>query len=425
MPCIYGKSAVGSAAHDKYWYGNGLPGWNQTYGGGTDEAYAVVQTSDGGYALTGRTYSFGAGSADFYLVKTDVSGNMLWNKTYGGAGADEAHSVVQTTDGGYMLAGYTNSFGAGNSDFYLVKTDASGNLLWNRTYGGAGVDYGYSVVQTGDGGYAITGVTDVYGARHGDVCLIKTDSEGNTQWNKTYGGTNYEETQSLVQTGDGGYAVAGYTYSFGAGDANSYLVKTDALGNMQWNKTYGGTDYEFSYSLVRTSDGGYAIAGFTTSLGDVDCHLVKTDASGSMLWSKTYGGTGDDEAYSVVQTSDGGYALAGLTRSFGAGLDDCYLVKTDASGNLLWSRSHGGTQVDWAYSVVQTSDGGYALAGFTDSFRSGKRVCYLVKTDQLGLADLQWGITIAGITPDSITLYRGTIDPYYNFVRVVIWKIKQ
>jgi len=160
-----------------------------------------------------------------------------WNKTYGGTSNDVAWSAVQTWDGGYALAGYTESFGAGDSDFWLVKTDSSGNIQWNKTYGGTNTDYAHSVVQTWDGGYALAGDTWSLELDDADFWLVKTDSSGNMQWSKTYGGTNYDCVRSVVQTWDGGYALAGYTYSFGAGDSDFWLVKTDSSGNIQWNKT--------------------------------------------------------------------------------------------------------------------------------------------------------------------------------------------
>ncbi len=357
--------------------------WNQTYGGtGADYGYSVVQTSDGGYAVAGYTSSFGAVGGDCYLVRTNYAGSMLWNKTYGGTGYEEADSVVQTGDGGYAIAGYTNSFGAGGSDFYLVKTDYYGSMLWNKTYGGTGTDYGYSVIQTSDGGYAVAGYTNSFGAVGGDCYLVRTDSSGTLLWNKTYGGTGTDYGYSVIQTSDGGYAVAGYTNSFGAVGGDCYLVRTDSSGTLLWNKTYGGTGTDYGYSVVQTGDGGYAIAGYTNSFGAVggDCYLVRTDSSGTLLWNKTYGGAGGDVAWSVVQTSDGGYAVAGYTNSFGAGGYDFYLVRTNYAGSMLWNQTYGGTGADYGYSVVQASDGGLVLAGDTNSFGAGGYDVWLVRT---------------------------------------------
>jgi hypothetical protein len=372
--------------------------WNRTYGGiGEDVAYSVVQTSDGGYALAGSSGSVGA--RDAWLVKTDAAGNQVWNHTYRGAGDDEVQSVNQTKDGGYVLAGWTNSWGEGNFDFWLVKTDEFGNHLWNKTYGGSNSDKAYCVVQTSDDGYALAGTTKSYGAGNFDFWLVKTNSSGGEIWRQHHGGTDIDVAYSLVQTDDGGYALAGQTDSFGGGNFDFWLVKTNSTGNMTWNKTYGKTTLDFAYSVVRTSDGGYALAG-ATGLGpsDLDFWLVKTDAYGNHLWNKTYGGTGAQEAHSVVRTSDGGYALAGETYPSGTFVSNFSLVKTDSAGSIQWNGTYGGTGEDWAYSVVQTSDGGYVMAGSTDSLGASGYDFYLVKARS---CTLTISTTIGGTTNPS------------------------
>jgi hypothetical protein len=369
-------------------------GWTKTYGGtGDDRAHALVQTGDGGYVLGGSTKSFGAGLWDFWLVKTDAYGTMMWNMTYGGTGDDVAWALVQTDDGRYALAGWTESFGAGNKDFWLVKTDASGNMQWNQTYGGTGDDVALALVRTSDGGYALTGTTHSFDAGNLDTWLVKTDASGTMQWNRTYGGTGTDavhEALTLVQTDDGGYALAGITRSSGAGwQSDFWLVKTDSSGNMMWNKTYGGTRDDEVRALVQTDDEGYALVGWTVSFGVGDCDfwLVKTDAAGNMQWNRTYGGTLNDYAYALVQTTDGGYALAGGTDSFGVN-GGFWLVKTDSAGTIMWNKSYGGTGTDAvheAHALVQTSDGGYALAGITLSLGAGNWDFWLVKTDASGV----------------------------------------
>jgi parallel beta-helix repeat protein len=358
--------------------------WNKTYGGtGSDFALALVQTVDGGCALAGRTYSFGAGSSDIWLVKTDASGNHLWNRTYGGTGEDRTSSLVQTVDGGYALAGTTYSFGAGSSDIWLVKTDESGNHLWNRTYGGIREDDpAHFVVQTVDGGYALAGRTYSFGAGSSDMWLIKTDAGGNRLWDRTYGGTSVDGVFAFVQTVDGGYALAGHTNSFGAGNYDFWLVKTDSAGNMVWNRTYGGTNEDWAYALIQTADEGYALIGETWSFGggNSDVWLVRTDAFGNHLWNKTYGGTSVDGVFAFVQTVDGGYALAGHTYSFGAGSCDAWLVKTDAFGNHEWNETYGGIAEDYACRLIPTANDSYVLAGSTGSFGAGSDDFWLVRT---------------------------------------------
>ena len=361
--------------------------WSRTYGGNdTDSAETVIQTSDGGYVIVGQTQSFGAELGDLWLVKTNSSGITEWVRIYGGEGLDVAYSVVETTDGGYALAGLTCSFGAGLADFWLIKTGASGNMEWNRTYGGTGDDSARSLCVTSDGGYAIAGFTNSFDADHYDFWLIKTDAFGNMEWNRTYGGTGVDEAFSLVATSDGGYAIAGFTDSFGAGYYDFWLVKTDVFGNMEWNQTYGGEFSDRAYSLVATSDGGYAIAGVTL----FDFWLVKTDESRNVEWSHT-SGDGAETARSVVETSDGGFVLAGVKDadthwlSFAPISGYCLLVKTDAFGNTEWNRIYEGDNVAWATSVIQTSDGGYVIAGRTYSFDAENSDAWLIKTDKYGI----------------------------------------
>jgi uncharacterized delta-60 repeat protein len=314
---------------------NGNVQWAKTYGGTYDDrAYSVQQTSDGGYIVAGRTASFGAGYYDIFLIKTDANGNVQWVKTYGYGGTryDEAYSVQQTSDGGYILAG-VNYFGA-FGDIFLIKIDANGNIIWAKTYRGISYDEAYSVQQTSDGGYILAGSTLSFGAGHEDFILIKTDANGNVQWAKTYGGTYGDRAYSVQQTSDGGYIVAGTTWSFGAGYYDIFLVKTDANGNVQWAKTYGGTYGDYASSVQQTSDGGYIVAGYTYSFYAYGAiFLIKTDANGNIIWAKTYRGTIAGGAYSVQQTSDGGYIVAGVNSS-GAGDYDIFLVKTDANGNI-------------------------------------------------------------------------------------------
>jgi hypothetical protein len=311
----------------------------KTYGGSSDDyARFVQQTSDGGYIVAGTTYSFGAGEWDIFLIKTDAKGNIQWAKAYGGKGSEQASSVQQTSDGGYIVAGYTTSFGAGKGDVFLIKTDANGNIIWAKTYGGKGDNSVSSVQQTSDGGYIVVGTTGSFRGGDTDIFLIKTDAKGNIQWAKTYKGTDddYALASSVQQTSDGGYIVVGRTGSFDTGEDEIFLIKVDAKGNIQWAKTYGGKGSGEASSVQQTSDGGYIVAGTTDSFGagGDDIFLIKTDAKGNVQWAKTYGGAGDDYAYSVQQTSDGGYIVAGYTRSFGAGWDDIILIKTDARGNI-------------------------------------------------------------------------------------------
>lgn len=319
----------------------------------------------------------------FSLICSVAASSDIWSQTYGGGARDSAEEIVQTSDGGYAVAGWTVSL-VDNVDCLLIKTDAFGNMVWNQTYGEGG-EYAFSLVETFDGGFALAGTT-LHGGGNYDFWLVRIDGTGNIVWNQTYGGTKIDQASTIVQTSDGGFALAGYTQSFGAGTQSSWLIKTDSFGNMEWNRTYGEEGMVYASSLVMTSDGGFALAGETFSEdGLFDFSLVKTDEDGDLEWTKTYGGEKWDRASSLVSTSDGGFALVGRTISFGAGSYDCWLVKTDMNGNMQWNNTYGGPEWDEAFSLVETSDSGFALAGRTKSFGAGEYDFWLVKTDECGV----------------------------------------
>jgi hypothetical protein len=366
--------------------------WTQTFGGALNDYGAVVQqTNDDGYVIVGTI-----SEDDVYLIKTDSGGDVLWTQTFGGALVDVGASVQQTTDGGFIVAGWTYSFGAGGKDVYLVKTDSGGSTLWTQTFGGAFTEGGFSVKQTTDSGYIITGYTHSFGAGMGDVYLIKTDSSGNIQWTQTFGGANPENGYSVQQTTDGGYIVTGYTLSYGAGNSDVYLIKTDSSGNTQWMQTFGGAGYDVGRYVQQTTDCGYIVAGTTESFGagSRDVYLIKTDSGGEVQWTQTFGGTGTDHGCSVQQTTDSGYIVSGSTTSYGAGGNDVYLIKTDSSGEVLWTQTFGGSDEDHGGSVQQTTDGGYITTGSTSSYGAGGIDVYLIKLEsETGIEEENEGST--------------------------------
>jgi hypothetical protein len=374
--------------------------WSNTFGGVGDEwAFSVIQTGDGGFAFAGYTTASGAGKADFWLVKTDAFGNQQWNRTFGGKEFDWASCVIQSSDGGYLLVGSTYTSKEMGYDIWIVKTDANGNEMWNRTFGGKYHDYAASVIETSEGGYAIAGIKDSFNDGGysisvyrdlivmgiADAWLIKTDSQGNEIWNNTFGGVSDDGAFCIVQTSDGGYALAGNSYSFtGGNNTDIWLVKTDSAGNMLWNNHFGGAKDDFGYFVTQTSDGGYAVGGITNSSGAgyEDVWLIKTDSNGREVWNRTYGGTLNDEAYCVMLMEDGGYAIAGSTFAFGAGLWDVWLIKTTPSGDLLWSQTYGGTGDDQAISMVKTDDG-FVLSGATNSYGAGRWDAWIFKVSDV------------------------------------------
>lgn len=352
----------------------------------------VQQTADGGYITAGYISNYGAGMDDIYLVKTNASGGNVWTKTYGGSLGDDANYVVQTTDGGYAIAGVTLSFGGEN--ILLIKTNSTGAVTWSKIYGSGDSlsdASASSFKQTNDGGYILTGYVSNYGAGADDYYLVKTDSSGNIQWTKTYGGINNDDASSVSQTSDGGYIIAGTSSSFSDTLGDIYVVKTNSIGDTLWTKSYGSSlndAVDMGKSVQQTTDHGFIIAGVTISSSSGEfARLMKIDSSGTMQWTKLYGtgnSSSDASFSSVQQTADGGYIATGYTSNFGAGQDDYFLIKTNSTGDTSWTRTYGSDNVDDANFVKQTSDGGYIVGGVTLGFAAGGEHLYLVKTDSSG-----------------------------------------
>ena len=370
--------------------------WTKTYGGeGDQSASSIIETSDGGFAV------FGTNASDFLLIKIDENGIMQWNQTYERDESNHARSVVRTIDGGYALAGQTlSSFDIRSSDFWLIKTDATGNVEWNNTYGQWYMDDVSSVIETSDGGFALFGTTlSIVGALE-DYFLVKTDSYGSMLWNKTYGTGDREYGADIVETSDGGYALAGSIMSNINGPGAYHLLKIDSLGNMEWNQTYGwnrliGIKYSFTvWDLVKTFDGGFALGGTARSPSSGsfpdEFFLVKTDEFGGMEWNQTYREGGGP----LIQTSDGGFAYASSYRNEDTYLD-AYLIKTDVNGIVELNHNHSLADQQEVSSLIQTSDGGFALAGRTFSPEGSYQTTdfWVLKTDVQGIPEFpSWAI---------------------------------
>ncbi len=348
--------------------------WNKTFGGnGNDPGGSVQVTRDSGYILTGLTESYGAGGGDLWLIKTDSNGTEEWNKTIGGVNLDVGMSVQQAKDGGYIITGYTESYGNGKSDTWLIKTDSKGNKKWDNTFGGRDNDAGYSVQETKDDGYIIAGATSSYGFGKDDLWLIKTDSTGKEQWNKTFGGPGDDEGWSVVETEDSGFIVTGLTESYGAGSADAWLIKTDSDGNKEWDKTFGGSSGDVGRSVQEIKGKGYIITGWTNALFneaelESDVLVVKTNSKGIVEWNKTFGGPGRDEGDWIKETKDGGYIIAGYTNTNATDPGDALLIKIDSDGTLKWTKAFGGQGTQSANSVQEIKDG-YIIAGSTNAHR--------------------------------------------------------
>jgi hypothetical protein len=308
----------------------------------------------------------------------------LW--TYGEGQYDMAICNIGIMDGGHIIVGSTEGYGAVGDDLWMFKVNSDGAVAWNKHYGGEGNESGFNVIGTLDGGYAVVGATTSYGAGQEDMWLIKTDSEGNMLWNQTYGGVYDDEGWMLIQTSDGGYLIVGITCPVD-GIADGWLLKVDSTGTLQWQKTYGGAGDDGIYGITPTSEGGYIMAGFTnsTGAGDYDAWLIKVDSTGTQQWTKAYGGTDLDVAYQAFETSETDYVVDGTTSSFGAGKRDIWLFMTDAMGGMMWNYTYGGPESDSGWYGVKTPDG-YALGGYTYSYgTNGNAAAWLVKVDKNGM----------------------------------------
>lgn len=304
-----------------------------------DWANCVQPTVDGGYVIAGVIWGMGGMQSAVYLVKTDAHGGKLWCKTFGQGDVNRGNSVQQTLDLGYIVAGTIWPKDEKHSDIYLVKTDPDGNAIWSRTYGGSWRDEGHSVRQTTDGGYVIAGQTDSFGDGNEEVYLMKTDAEGNLVWGKTFGGEGRDRGESVRQTSDGGYIVVGTTWPFDTRYSDVYMLKTDPDGREIWHKTFGERYGDHGFSVEQTRDGGYIVVGNTWLVGRMGqsrIYLLKTDGKGGKVWVKTFGGEGPAYGHSVCRTTDGGYIVAGKTEDMDGGDDDIYLIKTYGDGARAW-----------------------------------------------------------------------------------------
>ncbi len=389
--------------------------WTKNFGGsGDDSARSIIQTTNGGFAILGMSNSTDGDLSsknlavnDYWLVKLDMDGNLEWQKTYGGSKDDQGQQVIQTSDGGYAITGYAMSDdgdGSNNEGFHdnwILRLDASGNILWEKSFGFSGHDHSYDLVETVDGGFFFSGFLDVTSSNGegstdkgrltahgvGEFWGTKIDGDGNLQWRKFFGGTNNDRSFGVVNAHDGGYILVGASESddFDIGNPKGsydfWAVKINKNGTFVWESSFGGTGIDQAQDVVATSDGGYVIAGNTFSEdtqvtknnGQSDVWLIKIDDNGQLLWEKSFGGAGFDAAHSVRSTMDGGFLVCGNSKSFDGDLaenfgeNDIWIFKTDASGNLEWEKSLGGSNLDFGYDALETATGNVVLIGETTS----------------------------------------------------------
>ncbi|MHA1979455.1 MAG: hypothetical protein ACW98I_21325, partial [Candidatus Hodarchaeales archaeon] len=363
--------------------------WDRTYGGvKSDSASDILHTKEGDFLIVGGTTSNGTGNSDMWVVKTDNRGTIQWNRTYGGLEIDYAETIIQTSDGTFAILGNTRSYGAGWSDLWLVKIDNQGRMLWNKTYGSSDNEYATGLLQTPDGGFLLAG-NKHYSLGGINLWVVKTDSNGNVQWNQTYGGNSPDyfsySQQSLIQTLDGGYALLGNTESFGSMSTNIWLIKIDQEGVVQWTQIYGNSEVTTAGTLLQTETGCYVFVGgrASESTRDLNLWLMKTDTNGTMLWNHTYtvrkeNSTFEVSSHSLIQTSDGGFFMASRSR-YDPGSSDLWVVKTDSTGVLQWNQTYGGSDHEYMGGILQLSDNSIVLAGATMSYGMGERDIWLLR----------------------------------------------
>ncbi len=357
--------------------------WTRRYGrvhdsiGYKDMGNSIQQTSDGGFVIAGYSSPFMAGRSDVYLIRIDSTGDTLWTSTYGEEDADEwGESVLQTIDGGFIIAG--TKFPTSQYDVYLVRTDSKGDTLWTKTIKGISHELARSIQHTDDSGFIIAGRATSSTGGGDEFYLIRTDSDGDTLWTKTYGGDGRDECFSVRRTSDGSFILSGWTDSFDMGMRDVYLIRTDLNGNTLWARTYGGAKGEYSRSVNLTSDGGFIMAGYNSDRrGIPDTYVIRTDSTGDTLWTRTYGVVEQDIGNSVQQTSDGGFIISG---HIGYSLSDpnfIYLIRTDPDGDTLWTKTlEKGRDGN---SVLQTSDNSFIVVGSTRSFGDTLGDVYIVR----------------------------------------------
>jgi hypothetical protein len=392
--------------------------WLKTLGGSQeDAAQDIAMTSDGGYAIVGFTESINGDITDhtseqndYWVARLDADGNLLWNKTYGGTADDRGEAIEATTDGGFVITGYSRSNDedvTANSGFYdqwIVKLDASGTIQWEKSLGFSGSDQAYDIIQTSDGGYFTTGFLDITASgglgsfgrpasanpEHGvgEYWCHKLDASGTIIWSRYFGGTNNDRSYSTLETNDNNFIIAGasesndFDITDSKGSYDFWVVKLSNTGDLIWQQSYGGTGIEIGYDIAKTTDGNYIVVGDTRSSdgdvsnlkGSADFWVIKVnDTDGALIWERTYGGSDFESARAITPLQDGGFAIAGSAKSNNAdvnsnyGQNDFWVIKINDAGNLLWEKNFGGSQLDIAHGIIETTDEKLVVAGNTQS----------------------------------------------------------
>jgi PKD repeat protein len=370
-------------------YSNAQITWEKLFSkANTDVFRSIQEVPAGGYIAAGYTSWWSSNDTDAYVVRMTGLGDTLWTRSFHGGKKELFYKVINTSDGGFVMCGYTDSYSInGDQDAYYMKLDANGNQLWQYTYGGTQRERAQEIVQTADGGYAMCGYTNSgTGAQGYNAFLVKLNSDGTQAWNMKYGTNAYEDANSVKELPNGDFILAGQQSPGVLGAGDIWVVRTNSSGAQQWTQNIGTSENDNAEYIQLATAGGYIIGGSTNTLlsGDIG-YLVKTNDMAVVQWAKTYGGDFSDDFHRVENTSDGGYIAVGTTQSNAAVISDEWLYKVDVNGDSMWARTYGGANHDHAYSAVQTSDGGYILCGYTASFGFNYEDAHVVKVDGAGL----------------------------------------
>jgi len=365
--------------------------WAETLGGPKPDTFgSLLSGSDDDVFVSGETQSYGYGNGDVWLLKVGPDGNVLTQRTYGDA-STESGSFRTTSDGGFVCAGATmSSRGMGRrdrlGDLWVLRTDGTGKILWQRSYGGSGADGANDIRQTTDGGFIVVGQTQSFGSGGWDGWVLRLTSTGNVVWQKALGGKKDDMLGSVRTTADGGFIVAGTTESYGAGSSDAWLLKLTSSGRVDLQKTFGGPQADGGCVAGMTSDGGYLLTAHTSSFGagEQDAWVLKLKNTGSVVWQMTYGGPKNDWVGPYRIHEGKSYLLTGFSESYGHGQSDAWLFNINDKGKMIWQRTYGGTGQDWGGSVTTLDGGDLLLAGYTDSFGAGDSDGWLIRTGSTG-----------------------------------------
>lgn len=389
--------------------------WSKTFGGSNeDSALSIVETLDGGYAIGGYTQSLDgditdktATDSDYWLLKLSQDGTILWSKTYGGTSDDRATKLIQAADGGFAMVGYSRSndedtsINAGLQDYWVIKTTENGEIVWEKSFGFSGIDQAFSIIQTSDNGYFITGFLDVTASdgsgndnksietKHGvgEFWGIKLDANGNQEWRRYFGGTNNDRSYDVIQTEDNGFIMIGSSESIDFDITNSkgsydfWVLKINAEGTLLWQKSFGGSEVDVGYAIGTTEDGKYIIIGdarsndgdITNAKGNADLWMIQIDAIGNLIWEKSIGGTEFDTGRGIHKMNNGSFIITGNTRSNDQdvsknnGQADLWNIMINTNGDILWNTTAGGSVDDFGFGCIETSDKKIVVVGSSES----------------------------------------------------------